>query len=45
MKRIFIDTSAWIALNSKKDMHFDDAINANKSFLNDGFTRSQVIMY
>jgi uncharacterized protein len=37
MKRIFIDTGAWIALNSKKDKHFKDAISANKSFLNDGY--------
>lgn len=36
MKRLFIDTGAWIALNNKKDLHHGDALKANKQFLDSG---------
>lgn len=37
MKKLFIDTGAWIALNNKKDKHHIAAITANKHFLDSGY--------
>lgn len=37
MKKLFIDTGAWIALNNKKDKHHQDAIKANKDILDKGY--------
>jgi len=37
MKKLFIDTGAWIALNNKKDEHHQDAVKANKDFLDSGY--------
>jgi len=37
MKKLFIDTGAWIALNDKKDEHHQDAVKANKDFLDGGY--------
>jgi len=33
MKKLFVDTGAWIALNNAKDSHHKSALNANKDFL------------
>ena len=37
MKKLFIDTGAWIALNNKKDKYYIDAVKANKNFLDKGY--------
>ena len=37
MKKVFIDTGAWIALNNMKDKYHEDAVNANKHFLDNGY--------
>ena len=37
MKKMFIDTGAWIALNNKKDKYYRDAVKANKDFLDKGY--------
>jgi len=37
MKKLFIDTGAWIALNNKKDEQHQDAVNANKDFPDKGY--------
>ena len=37
MKKLFIDTGAWVALNNKKDKHHKDAVKANKDFLDGGY--------
>jgi len=37
MKKLFIDTGAWIALNNKKDKYYRDAVKANKDFLDKGY--------
>jgi len=37
MKKLFIDTGAWIALNNKRDQHYKDAITANIDFLDSGY--------
>ncbi len=37
MKSIFVDTSAWVSLNCKSDMHFNNAVKANKNFLDAGY--------
>ncbi len=36
MKKLFIDTGAWIALNNTKDKHYKNAVNANRDFLDSG---------
>jgi len=33
MKQIFVDTNAWIALNSKRDQLHDKAVQVNKNLL------------
>ena len=38
MKKLFIDTGAWIALNNKKDKYYIDAVKANKDFLDRGYS-------
>lgn len=38
MKKMFIDTGAWIALNNKKDKYYRDAVKANKDFLDKGYS-------
>jgi len=37
MKKLFIDTGAWIALNNKRDGYHLSALNANKDFLDNGY--------
>lgn len=37
MKKLFIDTGAWIALNNKKDKYYIDAVKANNEFLDKGY--------
>jgi predicted nucleic acid-binding protein len=37
MKKLFIDTGAWVALNNKKDYHHKDAVEAHKDFLDRGY--------
>lgn len=37
MKRLFIDTGAWIALNNKKDKYHTNAVKTNKKFLDNGY--------
>ena len=37
MKKLFIDTGAWIALNNSRDIHHVDAVKANKDFLDKGY--------
>lgn len=37
MKKLFIDTGAWIALNNKKDVYHKDAVYANKNFLDNNY--------
>lgn len=37
MKKLFIDTGAWVALNNKKDKHHKDSVKANKDFLDGGY--------
>ncbi|HEO64362.1 MAG TPA: PIN domain-containing protein [Spirochaetes bacterium] len=37
MKFIFVDTNAWIALNSKRDHWHTKAVEINKQLLNEGF--------
>ena len=37
LKRLFIDTGAWIALNNKKDKYHTNAVKANKDFLDKGY--------
>jgi len=36
-KRLFIDTGAWVALNNKKDKYHQDAVKANRDFLDGGY--------
>jgi predicted nucleic acid-binding protein len=37
MKKLFIDTGAWLALNNKRDKYYTDAVKANKDFLDKGY--------
>jgi predicted nucleic acid-binding protein len=37
MKKIFVDTGAWVALNNKRDKFHNDAVNANKMLLKAGY--------
>ncbi len=37
MKRLFIDTGAWVALNNKRDKYYTHAVKANKEFLDKGY--------
>lgn len=37
MKKLFIDTGVWIALNNSRDIHHVTAVNANKDFLDEGY--------
>jgi len=37
MKKMFVDTEAWVALNNKKDSYHQVAIRANKEFLDNGY--------
>jgi len=37
MKRLFIDTGAWLALNNKRDKYHLEAVKANKDFLDKGY--------
>lgn len=37
MKKLFIDTGAWIALNNRRDIHHSSAVKANKNFLDEGY--------
>ena len=37
MKKLFVDTGAWIALNNTKDNHHKNAVNANRDFLDSGY--------
>ena len=37
MKKLFVDTGAWLALNNKKDKYHIDAVKANKDFLDKGY--------
>ena len=37
IKQIFADTSAWIALNSKRDQFHDIAVKINKELLQEGY--------
>ncbi len=36
MKQVFVDTNAWIALNSKRDQFHDQAVKVNKDLLQAG---------
>lgn len=37
MKQVFVDTNAWIALNSKRDQFHAKAIEVNKNLLQTGY--------
>jgi hypothetical protein len=37
MKHVFVDTNAWIALNSKRDQLHDKAVELNKNLLQTGY--------
>ncbi|OQX27592.1 MAG: hypothetical protein BWK80_04535 [Desulfobacteraceae bacterium IS3] len=37
MKKIFVDTGAWAALNNKRDRFHSDSVVVNKSLLNEGY--------
>lgn len=37
MKKLFIDTVAWIALNNTKELHHKSAAIANREFLDSGY--------
>jgi len=37
MKKIFVDTGAWAALNNKRDKFHNDSVAANKRLLNEGY--------
>lgn len=37
MKKLFIDTGAWVALNNKKDKHHKNAVKDNRDFLDSGY--------
>jgi predicted nucleic acid-binding protein len=37
MKKMFIDTGAWVALNNKKDSYHRVAVRANREFLDNGY--------
>lgn len=37
MKPVFVDTNAWIALNSKRDQLHDQAVEINKKLLQTGY--------
>jgi hypothetical protein len=37
MKKLFVDTGAWIALNNKKDKYYETAVKANKNFIDNGY--------
>jgi predicted nucleic acid-binding protein len=36
MKPIFVDSSAWIAMNSKRDVFYSKAVSINKELLQKG---------
>lgn len=37
MKKLFVDTGAWLALNNNKDKYHIIAVKANKDFLDNGY--------